>query len=396
MKSEEGERWATPALAVGGTYRAQRHALTQMAPTPSTRAHHTLGGVVSHVLRGERACSQLKTGADEGRDALSSAGFHVNRGKRFSMSVAEIVGIMGAIFEALIAFVHSCCGEIYRRRRRPHVTVLMLLTICVLIAWLSVQTAAEVVSTGSPTPPHLEESAMLPPSTPESRPSATSRHGTHSRVAVTIRSLHTGKYWQLQKEADGTRMRLSASAPPEQRGLESTVFLLEREGDPESGGWVLLRWLKTRQLLEAVPPGVLGREEDAWSVRLSEAPAVNELHKLIIEDDATHAQSHIWSVGLHGYLNQLASSDEVVGHGDALPPTAATAPPPRGAVAVERLTSGAAWLMEALEQRDKQLDALQEQLDVARAELTAILSKVSGTPCRVLPLMASNELRHLL
>ena len=159
---------------------------------------------------------------------------------------------------------------------------------------------------------------------------------------------------------------------------------------------MLLRWLKTTQVLEAVPPGVLGREEDAWSVRLSEAPAVNELHKLIIEDDATHAQSHIWSVGLHGYLNQLASSDDVVGHGDALPPTAATEPPPRGAVAVERLTSGAAWLMEALEQRDKQLDALQEQLDVARAELAAILSKVSGTPCRVLPLMASNELRHLL
>ena len=71
-----------PGVQVGGTYRAQRHVLSlkcEMAPTPSTRAHHTLGGVVSHVLRGERACSQLKTGADEGRDALLSAGFHVNR-----------------------------------------------------------------------------------------------------------------------------------------------------------------------------------------------------------------------------------------------------------------------------------------------------------------------------
>jgi hypothetical protein len=127
-------------------------------------------------------------------------------------------------------------------------------------------------------------------------------------------------------------------------------------------------------------------------VRLSEAPAVNELHKLIIEDDATHSQSHIWSVGLHGYLNQLASSDDVVGHGDAFPPTVATEPPPRGAVAVERLTSGAAWLMEALERRDEQLDALQEQLDAARAELAAISSKVRGTPW--IAMIATDELRH--
>ena len=58
----------------------------------------------------------------------------------------------------------------------------------------------------------------------------------------------------------------------------------------------------------------------------------------------------------------LEASGEVVGHGDALPPKVAAEPPPRGAVSVERLQTGAAWLMEALEQRDKQLDALQQQV----------------------------------
>ncbi len=288
-----------------------------------------------------------------------------------------LIGTLGAIVEALIAFFQSCVGELYRRRRRPHATVLLLLAICLFIAWLSVQAAAEAVSTASPTPPHLDASAVLPPPPPVRSLESREQHGTTSRVAVTIRSLHTGKYWQLQKDGDGTgsRLRLSASASPQQRGLESTVFLLEREGDTDGGGWVLLRWLKTRQLLEAVPPGVPGREDDAWSVRLSEAPAVNELHKLMIEDDATHSQSHIWSFGIRGYLNQLEASGDVVGHGDALPPAAASEPPRRGAVAVERLQSGAAWLMEALEQRDKQLDALQEQLTAARAELAALAAQ---------------------
>ena len=133
------------------------------------------------------------------------------------------------------------------------------------------------------------------------------------RLAVTIRSQHSGRYWQvLGDEAptrraggsaadagshavSGARLRLSASAPPEQRGHERTVFLLEREGEPEEGGWVLLRWLKTRQLIEAVPPRVPGREEDAWGVRLSASHSVGELHRLVIEDDASHGASFVWS-----------------------------------------------------------------------------------------------------
>ena len=180
----------------------------------------------------------------------------------------------------------------------------------------------------------------------------------------------------------GSRLRLSASAPPSERGHERTVFLLEHEGEPDAGGWVLLRWLKTRQLLEAVPPGVPGREDDAWSVRLGSAGGtVNELHKLNVEDDASHAQSHIWATGLRGYLNSLEASGDIVGHSDALPPSLATDPPPRGAVSVERLQSGAAWLMTALERRDKQLDALEQQLSSLRAELAARIAE-APTPGR--------------
>ena len=73
-------------------------------------------------------------------------------------------------------------------------------------------------------------------------------------------------------------------------------------------------------------------------------------------------QSHIWAIGLRGYLNELDRSGEIVGHGDALPPAIAAEPPARGAVRIERLQSGAAWLLSALEQRDRQLDVLQQQV----------------------------------
>ena len=68
---------------------------------------------------------------------------------------------------------------------------------------------------------------------------------------------------------------------------------------------------------------------------------MSELHKLIIEDDAAHRQSYVWSTALKGYLNALEQSGEVVCHGDALPPASATEPPARGAVIVERLDGGA-------------------------------------------------------
>ena len=209
------------------------------------------------------------------------------------------------------------------------------------------------------------------------------------RTAVTIRSLHTGRYWQVLGSDEGSeanragRLRLSASAPPDQRGHERTVFLLEREGesDADAGGWVLLRWLKTRQLVEAVPVGVPGREDDAWSVQLSVAGAVNELHKLAVEDDESHAQSHIWSYGLRGYLNVLEGSSEIVGHGDSMPPTPLSEPPARAAVAIEPLHSGAAWLMDALARRDRQIDVMADELTSARAELAALLAR-APTPGR--------------
>ena len=160
-------------------------------------------------------------------------------------------------------------------------------------------------------------------------------------MPVTIRAMHNGRYWQVLCEGTPTGPRLSASASPQERGLERTVFLLERDGGDEGNGWVTLRWLKTRQLVEAMPPGVAGREDDAWRVSLSRAQSVSELHKLIIEDDAAHRQSYVWSTALKGYLNALEQSGEVVCHGDALPPASATAPPARGAVIVERLDGGA-------------------------------------------------------
>ena len=229
-----------------------------------------------------------------------------------------------------------------------------------------------------PPPPPVHDDA------PPDKTGAASTRAITERIAVTIRSQHTGRYWRVLDDESSrgsrsststpSRLRIAASAPPEQRGHESTVFLLEREGEQDSGGWVLLRWLKTRQLIEAVPPGVPGREDDAWSVRLSSSPAVHELHKLIVEDDKKHGQSHIYSMGLRGYLNHLETSGEVVGHGDHLPPQLATEPPTRGAVSVEKLQTGAAWLMEALTQRDKQLDGLQQQLTAMRAELAAAIA----------------------
>ena len=118
---------------------------------------------------------------------------------------------------------------------------------------------------------------------------------------------------------------------------------------------MLVRWLKTRQLVEVVPPGVPGREDDVWSVVLSRTDGVTELHKLLIEDEPKHARSYVWSVALKGYLNTLEAGGEIVAHADALPLRAAELPPLRGAVAVERLQGGASWLLQALEQRDAQI-----------------------------------------
>ena len=131
--------------------------------------------------------------------------------------------------------------------------------------------------------------------------------------------------------------------------------MLESEGTPGEGGWMLVRWLKTRQLVEVVPPGVPGREDDVWSVVLSRTDGVTELHKLLIEDEPKHARSYVWSVALKGYLNTLEAGGEIVAHADALPLRAAELPPLRGAVAVERLQGGASWLLQALEQRDAQI-----------------------------------------
>ena len=50
---------------------------------------------------------------------------------------------------------------------------------------------------------------------------------------------------------------------------------------------------------------------------------MSELHKLLIEDDASHAHSYVWSVALQGFVNCLEISGDLVGHGDAMPPSAA-------------------------------------------------------------------------
>ena len=141
---------------------------------------------------------------------------------------------------------------------------------------------------------------------------------------------------------------------------------------------MVLRWLKTRQLVEVVPPGLQGREGDAWTVRLSATDGsggggVRDLHKLLVEDDPRHAASFVWSVALRGYVSMLeGSSGTLVGHGDALPPAAISTPPPRGSVAVEHVKGGAAWLMEALQRRDTQIESLAGRLHEAEAKIAEL------------------------
>ena len=53
-------------------------------------------------------------------------------------------------------------------------------------------------------------------------------------------------------------------------------------------------------------------------------------------------QSHIWAIGLRGYLNELDRSGEIVGHGDALPPGFDVVTLALGAYAVV-LCHGEAW-----------------------------------------------------
>ena len=295
---------------------------------------------------------------------------------------ADLIGMPVVL---LLECAGACCGEFFRgnaRIRRPPSFMVAALVLCAFLLittlFAGANTSTAYASSSMPPPPPVHDDA------PPDKTGAASTRAITERIAVTIRSQHTGRYWRVLDDESSrgsrsststpSRLRIAASAPPEQRGHESTVFLLEREGEQDSGGWVLLRWLKTRQLIEAVPPGVPGREDDAWSVRLSSSPAVHELHKLIVEDDKKHGQSHIYSMGLRGYLNHLETSGEVVGHGDHLPPQLATEPPTRGAVSVEKLQTGAAWLMEALTQRDKQLDGLQQQLTAMRAELAAAIA----------------------
>ena len=148
---------------------------------------------------------------------------------------------------------------------------------------------------------------------PASRPPSASSEAEPQRLPVTIRALHSGLYWQVvgSEEAAG-QLRLAATANPSVRGSERTVFMLESEGTPGEGGWMLVRWLKTRQLVEVVPPGVPGREDDVWSVVLSRTDGVTELHKLLIEDEPKHARSYVWSVALKGYLNTLEAGGEIV------------------------------------------------------------------------------------
>ena len=159
----------------------------------------------------------------------------------------------------------ACVVEIYRRRKRPQISSMIALALCLLIAWTSMQAASDQVVGIGPTPSAVTAHAPSPPlqgSTGSSSSSAaiSSAEGRSStlssstvgpslhRLAVTIRSQHTGKYWQVLSEGSSGRYTLSASAAPNQRGMESTVFLLEREGgDSDADGWVLLRWLKTRQ-----------------------------------------------------------------------------------------------------------------------------------------------------
>ena len=90
---------------------------------------------------------------------------------------------------------------------------------------------------------------------------------------------------------------------------------------------------------QAAPP----RTQAAPPTQVSEAGA---LHKLLIEDDPSHAASYVWSVALRGYLSMLEGGDRnLVDHGDALPPALISSPPPRGSVAVEQVrgTCARAW-----------------------------------------------------
>ena len=86
---------------------------------------------------------------------------------------------------------------------------------------------------------------------------------------------------------------------------------------------------------------------------------MSELHKLLVEDDASHAHSYVWSFALRGFVNELEISGDLVGHGDQMPPAVASKPPSRGSVSIERLRGGAGWLMDALLARDERIEQLQ-------------------------------------
>ena len=99
----------------------------------------------------------------------------------------------------------------------------------------------------SPTPGVAR--ATLPPPPPP--PPAADGAAQQPHVAVAIRSIHSGLYWQVVgDERSPHDLVLAASAPPRDKEQERCLFLLESEGEPGAGGWVVLRWLKTRQLVE--------------------------------------------------------------------------------------------------------------------------------------------------
>jgi hypothetical protein len=104
----------------------------------------------------------------------------------------------------------------------------------------------------SPTPGAARATLLPPPPPP---PPAADGAAQHQHVAVAIRSIHSGLYWQVVGDEHAPHsLVLAASAPPRDKELERCVFLLESEGEPGAGGWVALRWLKTRQLVEVKLP----------------------------------------------------------------------------------------------------------------------------------------------
>ena len=93
----------------------------------------------------------------------------------------------------------------------------------------------------------------------------------------------------------------------------------------------------------------------------------------------------------------MYGTGEIVGHDGDLPRKAMEEAREHNAVALERLQSGAQWLMDALQKRDEQIDELQDQLHSVQAELASFSARepTPGRPAHLRKVGSSQDSRDI-